>query len=152
MQFISTTLQALWLLNRSRDLMRLHRWALRKRLYPQANYYASLAASSESGLIRIQSAAPSAIAIARVIHWINGLLFPAPRYPRRGLADLYRVKRGLTRIQTPYNSEYTIARMRIASLRSAESIGTAKKIAGSNPGLAHRVLRRLPGGQAVRTQ
>ncbi len=95
MKFIADIFLALSLLNRRRDLSRLMKWAQKKQLSKQMQYYFLLLVETEVKLMR-RSQLRRAYLFAQIIHMLNTRLFSVTRFHRRGAADDYSRRRRLT--------------------------------------------------------
>ena len=73
-------------LNRRAELLRLICWAKRKRLDGPLRAYRARLEDEELRLIRFAIRFPRPTQWAYRIHYLNNLLFPAPRYFSRGAA------------------------------------------------------------------
>lgn len=76
--------------NRCRELRRLVSWAERKRLTRPHRLYRFRLQDAEVRLAAYQLRYPRLCRIAWIVHCFNGLCFPAPAYPRSGLAQDFR--------------------------------------------------------------
>jgi hypothetical protein len=76
--------------NRRRELLRLLRWAQHNGLKHPYRLYHFRWQAEEVRLSRASVQHPHLCFLARVIHTVNGLVFPPPRYPRQGSASGYR--------------------------------------------------------------
>ncbi len=78
-------------LNRHHELLRLVRWAERKRLVGPCRLYRSRLADEDRRLLRYALDAPTQMRCARWLHRLNQLINPTPRYLPKGSARVYRV-------------------------------------------------------------
>ncbi len=83
------TYRLLWLLNRRAELKRLIVWAKRKKLVGPTRCYEDRLFEVEEKLLRFSLRFRHLVQWAYLVYQINGCLFPAPRYPRRGAASGY---------------------------------------------------------------
>jgi hypothetical protein len=86
---MSVLFSILTVMNRRRELLRLSQWATRKRLSRPLKLYRFRLSDEEIRLNHYSLRYPRLTTFAYFIHRLNTLLFPPPRYPRRGLAKHY---------------------------------------------------------------
>jgi hypothetical protein len=84
---------AIRLLDRQSDLQGLIRWAQRKRLKHQADYYQSLLVDAERQLARLGMVAPTVLRRALALRRMAALLIPEKRVYRRGAARKYHLRK-----------------------------------------------------------
>jgi hypothetical protein len=84
---------AVRLLDRQSDLQGLIRWAQRKRLKPQTDYYQSLLVDAERRLARLRLVAPAALRWAVVLRFIAARLIHEKHVYRRGAARKYCLRK-----------------------------------------------------------
>jgi len=84
----------LWHYNRRGELLRLIRWAKQKQLENPLRLYCSRLEDEEVRLNRYQLQYPHVARAAYLIHLVNRVCLPSPRYPKRGSAQGY-TKRAL---------------------------------------------------------
>ena len=78
---------------RQADLERLVRWATRKRLSGPRAHYQVLLIDTEQRLLQHQLRHPHVAWWLRFFFDLTTLVFPVPRYCRKGLAAKYRLRR-----------------------------------------------------------
>ena len=87
--------------NRQRELRRLKGWASRKYLSRPYRLYTSRLNDEAVRLSRYTIQHPTLTRLAGIVHRLNTLCFPPPRYPRRGSAAGYRRSQVRSRIVIP---------------------------------------------------
>ena len=84
--------------NRQRELLRLQAWARRKQLAHPERLYRYRLDDEVVRLSRYTVQYPTLTRLAGLVHSLNNLFFPPPRYPRRGSAAGYRRRHSRSRI------------------------------------------------------
>jgi hypothetical protein len=87
--------------NRQRELLRLKSWARRKYLSGPYRLYISRLDDEAVRLSRYTMQYPTLTRLAGIVHTLNIVCFPPPRYLRRGIAAGYR--------RSPHRSRTAIA-------------------------------------------
>jgi predicted metal-dependent HD superfamily phosphohydrolase len=85
--------------NRRRELLRLCRWAERKRLVHPLRLYRFRLQDEEIRLSDFKMRYPQSTGFAHCIHTLNSLLFGEPRIIRKGIGAYYRGRQ--TTLTTP---------------------------------------------------
>ena len=85
--------QALWYFNRRAELTRLSKWASKKKLEEPLKLYKYRLQDTEQRILSLTIRSRRETKRAYLVHLLASLITTTPRYPRKGSAAHYKVKR-----------------------------------------------------------
>lgn len=93
--------QALWYFNQRAELKRLSSWARKKNLKGPLRLYEYRLKDTEQRIHRVSLRSKRETQWAYLVHLLSCLITTTPRYPRKGIAAHYKVKRKIIRRSHP---------------------------------------------------